>query len=124
MKILLTLWIALAACNSTSDICQGDHCQCALDEPCQHNCTAGGVGCDVQCVTGQPCDVGCAAGKECHVECSTSSSCDVDCGASPECHVTCPASGCTVHNCTGTGCVVSCGLSALPSHNGATATCP
>ena len=124
MKFLVIAWIALSACNSTSGVCQGDHCQCALNEPCQHDCSPGGLDCEVQCVPGTPCDVGCAAGESCHVQCGQSASCDVDCGSSSECHVTCPATGCTVHNCAGAGCVVSCGLGTLPTHNGNTATCP
>ncbi len=128
MKILFIL-VALVAtsvagCASTGTVCEGDHCVCALDGPCSHDCSPGGADCEVQCRAGEPCDVGCAAGERCHVECSATSSCDVDCGASPECHVTCPAAGCTVHNCVGAACVISCGASALPTRSGSTATCP
>ena len=116
--------VSLAGCSSTGTVCEGDHCVCALDGPCSHDCTPGGEDCEVQCRAGAPCDVGCAAGELCHVECSTASPCSVDCGSSPECHVTCPASGCTVNNCVGSACVVSCGATGGPTHNGATATCP
>lgn len=122
--IALALATGLAGCGSSSQVCEGDHCVCPADAPCSHDCSTGGNACEVQCAPGQPCDVGCAAGEHCHVECSGAASCDVDCGSSPECHVTCPATGCTVHSCTGPACVVTCGLAALPSHSGATATCP
>jgi hypothetical protein len=116
--------LSLAGCDpSAATVCEGDHCVCALSGPCSHDCTPGGLPCEVQCQPGMSCDVGCAAGEYCHVECSGASSCDVDCGASPECHVTCPAAGCTVRNCVGAACEVLCGGTRLPTRNGSTATC-
>lgn len=129
MKSLLVV-VALAAASvtgcsaSTGTVCKDDHCVCALTGPCSHDCTSGGLACEVQCQAGESCDVGCAAGELCHVECSGAASCDVDCGSSPECHVTCPASGCTVRNCVGAACEVLCGGSRLPTRAGSTATCP
>jgi hypothetical protein len=104
--------------------CKDDRCFCSLSQACVHDCTPGGDSCEVQCHPGESCDVGCAAGERCHVEGSEASSVDVDCGSSPECHITCPETGCTVRNCVGAGCQVTCGLATLPTHNGATATCP
>jgi hypothetical protein len=112
------------SCSSSGSVCEDDHCACAAAESCSHDCTPGGLACEVQCSPGEPCSVGCAAGEHCHVECSGTSSCAVDCGSSPECHVTCPATGCTVHNCVGEACVVTCGGFGLPSHSGSTASCP
>jgi hypothetical protein len=124
LRVVAIVLVSLAGCSSTATVCEGDHCVCALDGPCSHDCTPGGLACEVQCQPGEACDVGCAAGEHCHVECSAAAPCNVDCGSSPECHVTCPATGCTVHNCVGAGCVITCGASALPTRNGSTATCP
>jgi hypothetical protein len=124
LAAVATLAAGFTSCSSTGTVCEGDHCVCAAAGGCSHDCTPGGEACEVQCQPGAPCDVGCAAGEHCHVECSGASSCDVDCGSSPECHVTCPATGCTVHNCVGAACQITCGVSALPSHSGSTATCP
>jgi len=118
------LVIALAFGCSTSDVCRGNDCVCAANEPCSTDCVAGAGQCDVQCSPGEPCSVGCTSGEVCHVECSGSSTCSVDCANSPECHVTCPGNSCTVHNCTGPGCVVACGLVGEGTHNGSTVTCP
>jgi hypothetical protein len=122
--VVLALATGLAGCGSSGMVCNGDLCVCSLDAPCSHACSPGDSACEVQCVPGEPCSVGCADSEHCHVECSGASSCDVDCGSSPECNVTCPAAGCTVHHCTGAACQVTCGNASLPSHSGATATCP
>jgi hypothetical protein len=107
-----------------ADSCVIDECVCPPNQSCFHACTVGGDPCHVQGAPGVDIDVRCDAGEECHVECSAGSSCEVDCNGSPECHVTCPATGCTVHNCIVGECDVACGLTALPTRTGTTATCP
>ena len=49
---------------------------------------------------------------------------DIDCNGTRECHVACPPTGCTVTNCIGDNCAVICGLTAIATHHGSTATCP
>ena len=122
--VALALATGLAGCGASGMVCEDDHCICPLDAPCSHACAPGGNACEVQCAPGEPCSVGCAAGEHCHVEANQATSVEVDCGSSPDCQVTCPATSCTVRNCTGAACQVSCGIAAIPSHNGATATCP
>ena len=63
------VFVLLAACGG-SDVCEGDHCVCAANDDCTHDCTTGGNTCEVQCAPGHDCDVGCAAGEDCRVECS------------------------------------------------------
>src|SRR4051812_11346599 len=80
MKSLLVLVVlaaaSLAGCGANGTVCESDHCVCALAGPCSHDCSPGGLACEVQCQPGEPCEVGCAAGEHCHVECSGASTCD------------------------------------------------
>jgi hypothetical protein len=123
MRMLLVTSVVLVFACGGSEVCQGDHCVCPVNQTCAHDCTPGGLACHIQCQPGSSCDIGCATGEECHVECVQSASCQVDCGGSPDCNVTCPATGCTVTNC-GATCNVTCGFGGLPTRTGTTATCP
>jgi hypothetical protein len=128
-SICLSLFLAslAVACNGTDigdDVCQDDHCVCVGSDACVHDCTAGGLDCEVQCASGTSCDVGCGPGEPCDVECSTTTSCAVDCGGATSCDVTCPAGNCTVTNCDAATCDVACGLSGPATRTGTTATCP
>lgn len=127
MKFLLlaiaACWCLLSVGCGGNEVCKDDHCVCAGDQTCVHDCTQGGLDCNIQCGTGT-CDVGCVPGETCHVQCAQGKNCEVDCGGANDCHVTCPASGCTVRQCVG-DCIVSCGLAGgVATKNGTTATCP
>jgi len=119
----LTIALVALGCSS-NDVCNGNSCVCAVNEPCSADCVAGAGPCDVQCTPNTTCDVGCTSGQICHVECIDSTQCSVDCAGSPECHVSCPASGCTVRNCVGADCIVACGALGEGTHDGSTVTCP
>ena len=49
------VFVLLAACGG-SDVCEGDHCVCAANDDCTHDCTTGGNTCEVQCAPGHDCD--------------------------------------------------------------------
>jgi len=124
-------------CNDGSACTVGD--QCAFG-----TCHAGTV---VNCNDGNPCTndscdpaTGCVNVNNTSA-CSDGNACTVSdvcsggacqpgaprvCGDNNVCTTdTCdPATGCTVRSCTGPACQVTCGLGSLPSHSGATATCP
>lgn len=122
-SLVIAFSISVVACGG-SEVCKDDHCVCIANETCAHDCTSGGLDCNIQCQPGSSCDIQCAPGEVCHVECSQSQSCQVDCNGGDDCNVTCPGNNCTVTNCPTGDCDVTCGVVGLPTRTGNTARCP